>query len=68
MILSRLLEYRQANGDKNGIDQLKKISPVAWQHINMHGRYEFKRNVGQFRIDDIVQQMIRAGTVFKSSK
>ena len=68
VILSRLLEYRQANGDKNGIDQLKKISPVAWQHINMHGRYEFKRNVGQFRIDDIVQQMIRAGTVFKSSK
>jgi len=24
------------------VEQLPRISPLAWQHINLYGRYEFK--------------------------
>lgn len=25
------------------IDEIKKISAIAWQHINLPGRYEFQK-------------------------
>ena len=40
-ILSNLLTYRESNGNGQGAAMLKHISPVAWQHINLHGRYTF---------------------------
>jgi TnpA family transposase len=40
-ILSNLLEYRERIGDIEGAEQLKQVSPVAWQHVNFFGRYEF---------------------------
>ncbi|WP_202881877.1 Tn3 family transposase [Clostridium estertheticum] len=36
-ILSNMLDYRESNG--KDLDVLKHISPVAWQHINLYGRY-----------------------------
>jgi hypothetical protein len=68
VILSRLLEHRQNLGDDEAVKQLKKVSPVAWQHINMHGRYEFKKNAGQFEIEDIIQELIKNEAVRKPSK
>ena len=34
ILLSMLLERYQATGDQRALDLLKKISPVAWQHIH----------------------------------
>jgi TnpA family transposase len=68
VILSRLLEHRQNLGDDEAVKQLKKVSPVAWQHINMHGRYEFTKNTDQFEIDDIIQELIKNEAVVKSPK
>ncbi|MGH0792501.1 Tn3 family transposase [Bacillus cereus] len=34
--------YRETNAQSS--DMLKQISPVAWQHINLYGRYEFHSN------------------------
>jgi hypothetical protein len=28
-----------------GATALKKVFPVAWQHINLHGRYEFTKKI-----------------------
>ena len=42
-ILSNLLAYRESVGDIEGAAALKKVSPVAWQHINLYGRYEFTK-------------------------
>ena len=39
-ILSRLLEHQERIGDMQAADATKKVSPIAWQHINLHGRYE----------------------------
>jgi hypothetical protein len=38
-----LYELRQDQGDTSVAQQLARISPVAWQHINFHGRYEFAK-------------------------
>ena len=37
-ILSRLLEHKEQAQQIYDIDEIKKISPIAWQHINFHGR------------------------------
>lgn len=42
-LLSKVLELKQIQGDLDIAQQLAHISPVAWQHVNFHGRYEFNR-------------------------
>ena len=54
-ILSNLLAYRQSRGDIEGAVHLKKASPVAWQHINLHGRYEFTKNTDPIDIHEIIR-------------
>ncbi|WP_255348469.1 hypothetical protein [Calothrix sp. PCC 6303] len=39
---------------------MKQISPVAWQHINLYGRYEFRKFSDPINLDDIVQQLTQA--------
>ena len=48
-LLSRLLEHQEKSGDTQGAEAVKKISPIAWQHINLHGRYEFQKPLDPFR-------------------
>lgn len=43
MILSRLLAYKEASGDAVGARVMTQVSPVARQHINFSGRYEFTK-------------------------
>lgn len=42
MLLSGLLERYQAAGNQRALDRLKRISPVAWQHIHLLGHYSFR--------------------------
>jgi hypothetical protein len=44
ILLSALLERYRAAGDRKAIMLLRKISPVAWQHIHFLGRYLFRGN------------------------
>ncbi len=36
---------------------IKKVSPVAWQHINPHGRYEFQKQPNLLNIDAMVREL-----------
>jgi len=54
-ILSNMLDYRESNG--KDLDVLKHISPVAWQHINLYGRYEFNKNPEPIDMDVIIQEL-----------
>jgi TnpA family transposase len=56
-ILSRLLEQREKKKIYEEADVIKKISPVAWRHINLYGRYEFYRNNVLIDIDEIIDSM-----------
>ena len=40
-----------------GADRLKQISPVAWQHINFFGRYEFRKSPEVIDFDSIVREL-----------
>jgi hypothetical protein len=40
-ILSALLLQNQETGNEDPAALLRHISPVAWQHINFYGRFEF---------------------------
>jgi TnpA family transposase len=53
-ILSRLLVHQEAAGEAAGIAELGQISPVAWQHINLYGRYEFTRTPAPIDVDTMV--------------
>jgi len=57
-ILSRLLQQKHAMGDTVGAEQLSQVSPVAWQHINFYGRYEFTTAPSQINLDAIVAALI----------
>lgn len=41
-ILTEFLKQKQGKNLKEQIELLKKISPIAWRHINFYGRYDFK--------------------------
>ena len=63
MILSRLLAHKEASGDTAGAAVITQVSPVAWQHINFYGRYEFTKAPESINVETIVealaQQLLR---------
>ena len=42
VLLSTLLERYRREDDRKGLALLRKISPVAWQHIHLLGHYTFR--------------------------
>lgn len=41
-LLTELLDFHEQKGNIIEADLIKKVSPIAWQHIHIHGRYTFK--------------------------
>lgn len=60
-ILSNMLTYRKRHGQSS--DMLKQISPVAWQHINLYGRYEFHSNQEMINMDEIIQELTQSKAI-----
>ena len=56
-ILSNLLERKEQAGASEEITRFKQISPIAWQHINFLGRYEFQKQMPPIDIDEIVDNL-----------
>ncbi len=57
-ILSNLLVSQENIGElQHRSALLNQISPVAWQHINLHGRYEFNRRPQPIDMDAIIQKL-----------
>ncbi len=57
-ILSEVKIYKERVGDVEGLSQLRKISLVAWQHINLQGRYKFKTSRELIKMSRIIQQIM----------
>lgn len=55
VLLSRLKQHYQATNNIQGLEMLKKFSPVAWRHIHFLGHYIFS---DASKID--IDQMIKA--------
>lgn len=58
-ILSDLLTHSDRCGDTVRVALLSQVSPVAWQHINFYGRYEFDRQPEPIDMELILQQLIQ---------
>ena len=56
-ILSNLLSHKEKAGESQNADLLKQVSPIAWQHINLHGRYEFSKQAENINMDDMVKRL-----------
>jgi len=56
-ILSNLLAYKEKTGDVQAANMIKRISPVAWQHINLLGRYEFSKKPESINMNEIIHQL-----------
>ncbi len=52
-----MLIYRETAGKDTDI--LKQISPVAWQNINVYGRYEFNTNSDHINMDAIILELAK---------
>lgn len=61
-ILSRLLEFQERNGDTQGADATKGVSPIAWHNTNLHGRYEFQKQPDPLNVDAIVEGLTQRRT------
>jgi TnpA family transposase len=56
-ILSRVLAHKEATGDLTSAALLTQVSPVAWQHINLYGRYEFAKGPAPINLETIVAEL-----------
>lgn len=54
-LLSKLYENALAKNDTAAIEYLKHISPVASQHINISGLYEFTEIIKNINVDNVVE-------------
>ena len=54
ILLSELLNRYQAEKNQKALDRLKRISPVAWQHIHFLGHYAFRDKQNPIDLDAIV--------------
>ena len=56
-ILSELYEIKLAQGDTAAINFLKHISPIASQHLNIGGLYEFSEDMADININAVVDTL-----------
>lgn len=57
-ILSHLLEYKEKMGQHEETEIIKRISPIAWRHVNLYGRFEFRKK-GTTDVEKIVDALGR---------
>ncbi len=62
-ILSRVLAHKAAMADSAGAALISQISPVAWQHINFYGRYEFTTGPDPIDVDAMVEALTQTPIV-----
>ena len=58
LILTRLLEHFEAEGDDNNLEIIKQVSPVAWHNINLNGTYSFSFEQNPLNFDEIMQSIV----------
>ena len=53
-LLSRVYEQKQAAGDQAAMATIRDMSPVAWRHVNLIGKFEFSTAEPKVDIDALV--------------
>ena len=53
-LLSKLLVHLEENKEFEALERVKKVSPIAWTHINLAGRFEFTNKKNPPDIDSLL--------------
>ena len=48
----------EAKGDRKLIAKIKRLSPVAWQHISLLGNFVFSENLQAFDIKEVIKEAL----------
>jgi len=56
-LLSKLVGMNKAKGNKEAITYLASISPIASQHLNFSGLYQFSEERSEIDVDEVVALM-----------
>ena len=56
-LISKLIDHKKKMGDYQAVRALQQISPIAWQHINFVGHYEFTKGFEVIDLDELVQKL-----------
>ncbi len=54
VLLSELFKKYKKENNVEFCDMIKRFSPVAWQHINLGGKYEFCQNQIHLNIQEVI--------------
>lgn len=57
ILLSHLFKKYQAEDNQIGLNILKKISPIGWQHVHFLGQYSFNNASSDIDLDDVVSKL-----------
>ena len=57
-LIAEFIARKEAAGDHQSVSVLREISPVAWQHINFYGRYEFATLLEVIDVESIVAGLL----------
>jgi len=66
-LLSSLLKISQSQNNTKQLELLKRISPVAWTHINIYGTYHFLEATPQIDLNSMIEA-IDFDALFKKVK
>jgi len=56
-ILSELLKRQEHQGNQEQTNQIKRVSPVSWKHVNFYGEYNFRETPDGIDLAKIVDYM-----------
>ncbi|MBF0290240.1 MAG: Tn3 family transposase [SAR324 cluster bacterium] len=56
LILSTIIENLKENDDEADLSFLDRVSPIAWRHINLFGKYDFDEET-RINIDKILERV-----------
>lgn len=58
LILSKIYEAQEKLGNQDVLEFIKRLSPIAWRHINLSGRYEFASEFFEIDLDNLIANLV----------
>ena len=62
-LLSAFLRIQEKNGRQDVVDIISRLSPVAWQHINLNGEYAFNKDRKEIDLIGLLNGIETLGSV-----
>ena len=62
-LLSAFLQIQEKNGRQDVVDIISRLSPVAWQHINLNGEYAFNKDRKEIDLIGLLNGIETLGSV-----